>query len=187
MPIKRVDVALRAHAELRAAGLPLRLAVVGDGTEREALEKLAAELSITDSVTFHGFIDDVAPVAAAIDVALLSSANEGTPVALIEAGAAGHPAVATDVGGVKEVVARGGGTLVPPGDPHALAGALEPYVRNRDLRARAGAVAQAHSLARYSARRLLSDTDALYAEVLAKPEVFRRRSRSVLDPGSVGF
>jgi glycosyltransferase involved in cell wall biosynthesis len=168
VPIKRVDVALRAHALLRTQGLPVRLAIVGDGTLRGELEALATAMGVSDSVSFHGYVGDVAPVAAAIDVALLSSDNEGTPVALIEAGAAGRPAVATAVGGVSDVVAPGAGALAPPDDPAALARALEPFVLDPALRESAGALARSHSLSHYSAERLLADTDALYSEVLAE-------------------
>ena len=104
VPIKRVDVLLRAVSHARELGAPVRLAVVGDGALRPDLEALAAELGIADFVFFAGYRADMVPVAAAADIAVLSSDNEGTPVSLIEAAAAGKPAASTTVGGVPDVV-----------------------------------------------------------------------------------
>ena len=83
-----------------------------------------------------GYADDVSPFYAACDVIALSSANEGTPVTIIEALAAGVPVVSTDVGGVRDVVEDGrSGFLVPPGDTAALAAALDRLTADRELRA----------------------------------------------------
>jgi glycosyltransferase involved in cell wall biosynthesis len=168
VPIKRLDLALRAVAAARAAGAPVVLALAGDGEERAALESLAAELRIAGYVRFLGFRDDAPSLAAAADVALLSSDNEGTPVALIEAAAAGTPAIATRVGGVDEVVVPGAGEIVPPRDVAALAAALrrmaglEPAARER-----LGDTARRHVSARFTSERLLGDIDGLYSELVA--------------------
>jgi len=168
VPIKRVDVLLRALASLRAGGLPVKLAVVGDGESRADLQRLAGGLGVADAVTFTGFLEDSAPAAAAADIAVLSSDNEGTPVSLIEAGAAGRPAVATDVGGVADVVGPSGGRLVPSGDPEALAGAIRALAESSAERAEIGATAREHVLTRFSTERLLSDISALYEELLVR-------------------
>ena len=112
VPIKRVDVLLRALALAKDAG-PLRLLVVGDGEIRPRLQKLRRELGTSDLVRFLGYRRDLTTIASAADIAVLTSANEGTPVSLIEAAAAGRPAVATRVGGVPEVVTPDTGLLVP--------------------------------------------------------------------------
>jgi glycosyltransferase involved in cell wall biosynthesis len=165
-PIKRVDVLLHAFAVVRSQGLPARLAIVGDGECRGDLETLAGELGIGDAVSFMGFMADSAPAAAAADIAVLSSDNEGTPVALIEASAAATPAAATAVGGVVDVVGPSGGTLVAPGDPIALADAIARLAADPARRAEVGARAQAHVLERFSAERLVSDVEDLYEELL---------------------
>ena len=113
--IKRVDVLLRGVRPAADDQPALRLAIVGDGELRERLEGLAAELGLGETVRFVGYRTDVVAIAAATDVAVLSSDNEGTPVALIEAAAAGVPAVATAVGGVPDVVTPETGILVPAG------------------------------------------------------------------------
>jgi len=166
VPIKRLEVLLRALAQTRESGRRLRLALVGDGEERPGLERLAAELGISDDVFFLGYRRELQPVFAAADVAVLSSDNEGTPVSLIEAAAAGLPAVATDVGGVHEVVSEETGVLVPPGDPAALGNALAAIAGDEDRRRRFGAAARRRALERYDAARLLADIDALYRELL---------------------
>jgi glycosyltransferase involved in cell wall biosynthesis len=165
--IKRVDVLLRAFASLRDTKPPLRLAIVGDGELRDELERLTAELELGERVRFVGYWTDMAEIAAATDVAVLSSDNEGTPVSLIEAAAAGVPAVATAVGGVPDVVAPQIGILVPAGDAEALAAGVTQLAADATLRERMGQRARAHVRERFAVERLLSDIDALYEELLA--------------------
>jgi len=89
---------LRAMAVALATAPALRLYVVGDGAERAALERQAADLGIADRVTFAGWSTDAPAWYAAADIVALSSDSEGTPLSLIEAATAGRAAVATDVG-----------------------------------------------------------------------------------------
>src|SRR5439155_3330364 len=102
--IKRVDVLLDAFAQLRSSGRNVVLLLAGDGPLRSSLETRAEELGISGSVRFAGFRGDVGSIYSATDVIALTSANEGTPVTVIEAQAAGLPVVSTDVGGVRGVV-----------------------------------------------------------------------------------
>src|SRR5207248_957341 len=94
--IKRVDDLLRAFASLRDAGGDADLLLVGDGPLRSSLEALAADLGIQNHCHFTGFRSDVGAIYAASDAIALTSANEGTPVSVIEAQAAGKPVVSTD-------------------------------------------------------------------------------------------
>lgn len=166
VPIKRLDVLLRAVAKARAGDSRVRLALVGDGEERPGLERQAAELGIERDVLFLGYRRELRPLFAAADVAVLSSDNEGTPVSLIEAAAAGLPAVATDVGGVREVVGEETGIVVPRGDADALADAVLLMAGDAEERERRGSAARERALARYGAERLLADVDALYRDLL---------------------
>jgi glycosyltransferase involved in cell wall biosynthesis len=166
VPIKRLDLLLRALAQAREPEPRLRLAVVGDGDERPQLERRAAELGIAADVLFLGYRRELRPIFAAADIAVLSSDNEGTPVSLIEAAAAGLPAVATDVGGVREVVGEETGILVPRGDVAALAGALVEMAADAQRRERCGRAARRRALGRYGADRLLGDIDELYSELV---------------------
>jgi glycosyltransferase involved in cell wall biosynthesis len=165
-PIKRLDLLLDAFARARAAEPRLRLAIVGDGGERPALERRAGELGIGGDVRLLGYRRELHPFFAAADLAVLSSDNEGTPVSLIEAAAAGLPAVATNVGGVAEVVIPETGTVVPAGDPDALATAIGKMAADPERRRAAGQAARTRALSKYSAQRLIADVDALYRELL---------------------
>jgi glycosyltransferase involved in cell wall biosynthesis len=167
VPIKRLDVLLRGVARARRDKAPLYLAIVGDGEIRPDLEALARELRIEDAVRFLGYRRDLTRIAAAADIAALTSDNEGTPVSLIEAGAAGKPAVASAVGGVPEVVTAETGVLFPPGDVEALAEGLVSLADAPDRRIGMGAGARARVLERYSASRLIADMDTLYSELLS--------------------
>ncbi|WP_210491632.1 glycosyltransferase [Patulibacter sp. SYSU D01012] len=167
-PIKRVDVLLAAVADARRRGADVRLLVAGDGELRADLERQAAPLGA--AVRFLGFRDDLPSVAAAADVAALTSDNEGTPVALIEAAAAGVPAIATAVGGVGDIVLDGTtGVLVAPGDVEGFADALVAAAADRQALAAMGAAARRHVGRRYDAARLVRDVDRLYGELLGRP------------------
>ncbi len=166
--IKRPDTMLRAVALARGEGAPVRVAVVGDGVLRPQLEELAEELGCSDSVSFLGYRRDLARIAAGSDAALLTSDNEGTPVALIEAAAAGRPAVSTAVGGVSDIVVEGAGYLAPPGDEREIAAQMARLAADPELRRRMGSRAREHARTRFSAARLLRDVDALYSRLLAR-------------------
>jgi glycosyltransferase involved in cell wall biosynthesis len=166
VPIKRVDLLIDAVAAARARGAPVVLVVVGGGECEHALRARASDAQIADAVRFAGYRSDIERVLAAADLAVLSSANEGTPVALIEAAAAGLPLVATDVGGVSDVVVSGTGELVPFGDAGALGAAIAALAADPERRREAGAAARRHVLARYGAARLVQEIDALYRDLL---------------------
>jgi len=164
--IKRVDDLLRAFAQVEADAV---LVLVGDGPLRRSLEALADELGIADRCRFVGYVDDVSRYLAACDVVALTSANEGTPVTIIEALAAGVPVVSTDVGGVRDVVTDGrSGFLVPFGDVERVAARLDDLARDPELRASLGA-AGTDAVDRYSVPRLVDDLDMLYRELLEAP------------------
>ena len=121
---------------------------------------------VGSAVSFLGYRRDLPRIAAAADAAVLSSDNEGTPVWLIEAAAAGRPAIATDAGGTSEVVTPETGIVVPPDDETAFAAAISRLAGDPELRRQMGDRARQHVLRRYPVERLLSDIDALYRELL---------------------
>ena len=162
VPIKSVDTLLRAFARLSFDPSP-RLVIVGEGPERAALESLAADLGIAARVRFAGWRQDLEAVYRTFDITVVSSRNEGTPVALIEAMAAGRAVVAANVGGVPDVVTdESVGLLVEPGSVAALSGALEALGRDPAARRRLGAAARRSVAERYSVDRLIADLDHLY-------------------------
>lgn len=164
--------AIKGHAVLLRAltRLPdeVHLAVIGDGEERRETERLAHELGVSDRTHFVGWVPDVADAVGDLDVVVLTSHNEGTPVALIEALSAGKPVVATDVGGVRSVVTDGEtGIVVPPSDSEAVADAIERLLEDDELRRRMGAAGRKDVAARFDYRHLCETIRALYREVIA--------------------
>ncbi|MFD7658032.1 glycosyltransferase [Actinosynnema sp. NPDC059797] len=158
-PQKRHDVLLEAWARLDPDAV---LWLAGDGSCRDVLEKLAADLGVTDRVRFLGNRCDVPDLLAAADVTVLTSDWEGMPLAVLESLAAGRPVVATDVDGVRQALAGGGGVVVPPRDPEATAAALRSLLHDPAARAELGVAGRA------SVRRA-HDPDALmrsYDELL---------------------
>ena len=162
VPIKDHSTLLQAMAQLPDA----HLAVLGDGELRAALEAEAATRGLSQRVHFVGWWTDIPSAMADMDVVALSSRNEGTPVSLIEAGACGRPVVATDVGGVRSVVAdEESGLLVPAEDPSSMAEALDRVLRDPDLGHRFGSAGRDASKS-FGLERLLGDVRALYADLL---------------------
>jgi len=134
----------KAHADLILAFQRLcgtradyKLVIVGEGPERASLEAIAADLRIDTRVVFTGQISDVRPFFATADVFVLPSHSEGSPNVLLEAMGAEVPVVATAVGGVPEIVEdETSALLIPPGDPPAMADAIDRLVKDVELGAR---------------------------------------------------
>jgi glycosyltransferase involved in cell wall biosynthesis len=167
VPIKRPDLMLRSLALARTDGAPARVVVVGDGLLRAELEELAAGLGCAGAVDFLGYRRDLPRIAAASDAAILTSDNEGTPVALIEAAAAGRAAVATAVGGVPDIIADGSGLLAPAGDERAIAALIAKIAADARGRRQMGQRARQHVRERFSVERMLEDVDLLYRRLLS--------------------
>jgi glycosyltransferase involved in cell wall biosynthesis len=166
--IKRPLDLVRVLAALVERGVDAALVLVGDGPERPAVEALATELGVASRCRFAGYRKSLEDWHAAFDALLLTSANEGTPVAALEALAAGRPAVATDVGGVRAVVEEGEtGFLAPAGDVGGLADGLERLARDPELRRRLGAVGAERVRERFGRERMVDEVEALYRRLLA--------------------
>ena len=160
---------MRTLERLVESGVDARLLLVGDGPDRDSLERYAHELGVARRCLFLGYQEDVARWYDAIDVLLLPSVNEGTPVSVIEALAAERPAVATRVGGIPDVIRDGvDGFLVDSADPGELAARLAELAQDPPHRAAMGAAGRVRMLERYSVDRLIDDIDRLYRELLAE-------------------
>ena len=166
--VKNVDLLLRAFAVGKFPGTA-RLLVAGDGSLRATLEETARQLGIAAAVSFVGWQRDLEALYRTIDVGVLTSVNEGTPVAAIETMAAGKPVIATRVGGVVDVVDDGvSGILVPSGDAAALTASMETLAGDAPLRAKLGAAGRDAVRSRYAVERLVDDVDRLYRAGLAE-------------------
>lgn len=160
---KGFDLLIRALAEIEGASLVL----VGQGSERPLLEDLAQSLGVADRVVWRGWTDEARSYLGAFDVFALPSRFEGFPLALLEALLARSAVVATDVGGVSEIVRDGEtGLLVPAEDPRALAGAIRSLLAEADLRQRLGEQGRQQVLRRFTADHMARAFERLYEELL---------------------
>jgi glycosyltransferase involved in cell wall biosynthesis len=167
VPVKDHATFVAAAAALAARRADVHFLFVGGGELEADVRAAVARSGLSARAHFVGWLRDVAAVYADADVVALSSTNEGTPVALIEAMAAGVPVAATEVGGVRDVLGDGArGELAPPRDPMALADAIERAL-SATARQRAAAVA-AEVIGLHGAERLCRDLDRLYDELLVE-------------------
>jgi len=155
-----------------------RFFIVGDGELRAELENEARNSGIREEIIFAGWHKNMPPVYAAFDAVALTSKNEGTPVTLIEAMAASKPVVATDVGGVRDLLGKirekrpdrvqlaENGILVPPEDAEALANGLLFLLENRKKIDQMTVNAKNFVSRKYSLKRLVDDIENLYAELV---------------------
>lgn len=166
--VKDYPSLLRALA-LAAGELPaLRLWIVGDGPDRPLLESLVASLGIAGCVEFLGMRRDVGQWLAQADAFVLASVSEGLPVALLEAFAAGLPAIVTDAGGMPEVVrCCGAGTVVPASQPEALAGAILALARDPKRLDALRETALRCYASHFTLERMVADYFRLYLDVLS--------------------
>ena len=168
VPIKDHETLFRALQRLGGA----HLAVIGDGELRSHLERRAAELGISERTRFLGWVTDLPELVADARLVALSSRNEGTPLALIEAMATGRPVVATHVGGIRHLVEDGvSGLLCPAGDDQALAAAIASVLDNRGLAERLGDQGRCIAKSRFSCETMVAAHRDLYADLV------RERSR----------
>jgi glycosyltransferase involved in cell wall biosynthesis len=166
VPIKRVDRFLRIAAVLAGESSQLRFVIVGDGELRDELRASAAALRLGERVVWTGFDKDVPSVYAASDCVALTSDNEGTPVSLIEAQAAGLGVVSTRVGGVASAIRDGvTGMLVEREDHEAFAAAVRAVLAGGG---RMGEAGREEVFSRFSQERLVDDLHRLYGEILTR-------------------
>lgn len=165
VPIKDLGMLLAAVAEL-----PLvHVALIGDGESRPALEASAADLGILERVHFVGWWDDIPDAMSDLDVVALTSRNEGTPAAIIEALAAARPVVATAVGGVTHAVTDGEtGLLAPAGQPAAFAARLRDALSQPARQAAMAREGRERVRSRFGSARLVAEVADLYRELLGR-------------------
>jgi glycosyltransferase involved in cell wall biosynthesis len=167
VPIKRVDRFLRMADVLAERG-HIHFLVVGDGELRNELERSPVARRLGDRLIWSGFRRDIPDVCFASDLVALTSDNEGTPISLIEALAAGIPVVSTDVGGVAAVVSNGeSGLLVAPDDEQRLAEQARRLLEDRELSQRLARQGRRHVLESFGLERLIDEHDLLYQRLLS--------------------
>jgi len=172
--VKRQDVLLHAFARVRRRFSQARLLLVGDGPLREPLQSLAAALGLGDSAHFTGYQARPGTFLQAMDVFALTSRSEGMPLSILEAWATGLPVVASDVGGLPELVQNGStGLLCPCGDVGATAAALEALLAAPSLRQQLGEAGREVLTRRYTVQTMARVYEEEYLRLCgpARPRV----------------
>lgn len=161
-PSKRVEDALLALAELKGM-FPGSLVVMGEGGERAYLESLIERLGLTGRAHLVGFVDHASSFLSAFDLFLMPSRTEALSYALIEAGFAGLPAIASRVGGIPEIVRnKVTGLLVPPENPASLARAIRMLLEDPALAKKLGENLKQHVETNFTKERMIDETLARY-------------------------
>jgi glycosyltransferase involved in cell wall biosynthesis len=180
--IKNHDMFLEVAARVKAScpEKKIRFVIIGDGDMRPQVEKKAGELGLSYSyfITHPGDQTDVVVTSweteidqalAGLDIVLLTSNNEGTPVSLIEAQSAGKPVVSTDVGGVEDIVSHGAsGYITPVNDVTGFSAYVVELIRNEGLRKSMGEAGHSNVIRKFSRQRLVRDMKQLYLGFLEK-------------------
>lgn len=185
VPIKNHRLFLEVAARFveRYPQLSTRFYIIGDGESRASLEELAESLGIRSLVEFEGWQRELHEVYARLDIVMLTSNNEGTPVSLIEAMASGRPVISSDVGGVRDILGSAvgpqedekhlfeqteRGILVKAGDREGFVEALAFCIASRQKRHSVVASARDFVKAHYASGRLIRDIEHIYQNLLSR-------------------
>jgi N-acetyl-alpha-D-glucosaminyl L-malate synthase BshA len=165
-PVKRVEDVVAIFARVREH-CPAKLLMVGDGPDRPKAERLAQSCNITDDVVFLGKQNDMAPLLSIADVLLLPSENESFGLVALEAMASEVPVIATDIGGLPEVIDHGkDGFLYPIGDVASMAAAALGILQHPIERQQLGRNARAHARDRFSTGQVVQAYESLYRRTI---------------------
>ena len=168
---KGYDHLIQAMPMVQAAFPTVTLLILGEGDEENNLKKLARSLELTDRIQFMGLRPDVDRILHCIDLFVLPSRWEGLPNVVLEAMAAGKPVVATEVGGIPELVVHGvTGVIVPPQDVHALAEAIKALLSDEPRALTMGAAGRERVQRHFGIDAMIAKTEALYQELLKQKQ-----------------
>ena len=161
--VKGLSYLLEAFASLAPKFRDLRLEISGEGSLRAKLEEDCRGLEVSDSVSFPGWQENLPQVTAGWDIFVLPSLDEGFGLAALEAMAAGLPVVASNVGGLPELVVDGQtGWLVPAADPDKLADCLKRLIADREMRQAMGAAGRRRAEQDFPLSRMVEQIVAVY-------------------------
>lgn len=164
---KAPELLVRAMPALGEPGPTV--AMLGDGPRLTGARAVAARLGVGGRLVTPGLVPGAGSLLRAFDVFVLSSRTEGTPIVLFEAMAAGVPVVATRVGGVPDVVGSAEATLVPPGDPAALAAAIRAALDDPEAGRQRAAAARRRLETAFAAEPWLESYERVYGAVRRAP------------------
>jgi glycosyltransferase involved in cell wall biosynthesis len=194
--IKDPALFLESAVRIRAALPSAQFVMVGDGELRPGCEAQIRQAGLHDKVVLAGWKRDLSPVYADLDLLLLTSINEGTPLALLEAMASGKPFIATDVGGVRDLMTgtvrieegweRFDNGILVPRDSRQIAEAAQYLLRRPELRREMGLAGREFVRNHYSCDRLAADLEHLYLQ-LARKKKCLEENKDVLSPSGAAI
>jgi glycosyltransferase involved in cell wall biosynthesis len=174
-PVKNLPRLVRAFAAMSMK--KARLVIVGSGPESERIAAEARACGVADRLVMPGFLADPARWIGRFDIFALSSDSEQFPISLVEAMAAGIPAVATSVGDVLDMLSADNRPLVvEPGDEQAFAAALDGLAERPDLRRAIGRANREKAVAEYDEAKMILRYARLYGEAIGRPDAFIAKS-----------
>ena len=160
---KGVKYLIEAISMLHDLDLPVRVIIIGEGPQRKELEALVKKATIEDRIYFTGFQSDIESWLPAIDVFVLPSLTEGTPMSLLEAMAEGIPVVASSVGGVPQVIDSGvNGILVSPGKSAEINTVIQLLYKREPLRRKITEAAQETIKSKYGIKDWIGKIENVY-------------------------
>jgi len=166
-PVKRIRDVIAVFAKI-CETVDSRLILVGDGPDAIVAREMGQELGIEDRIKFVGIVDRVAPLLARADLFLLPSSTESFGLVALEAMASGVPVIASDVGGIPEVVQHGQtGFLAPVGDVDAMAAYAVELLTNEEEHCRFGAAAQERARKCFDYRLIVPQYEQMYERALS--------------------
>lgn len=164
---------LKALSQITA--IPWHLTLVGDGPLLGDMQQLAAQLDIENQITFAGEDRDVIGRMQEADIFLLISKSEGLPLSIIEAMREGLPVIASEAGGISELIEHGRqGFIVEQGDESALITALQQLMASESLRERFGQAARTRFIGKFNFEKMYRQTEAFYREITEKSDIEKR-------------
>lgn len=164
---KGMDILLRAAFQAVKVEPSLRFVIIGDGPLAEDIKEDVKTSGLHDYLRFLGFCDDAWNLFPALDAFVLPSRTEGWPLSIMEAMALGLPVIATEVGGIPEMVESGKtGILIQPEDVNGLSQALVNLARNRPLVNKLGKAAAIYAREHFDANTMIAKVEAVYCQIL---------------------
>ncbi len=182
-PEKGVAYFLEAAAHVLQFLPEVHFLVIGDGPQRKELQAYVEQLGVQEHVHFLGFRLDARAIIGLLNVLVVPSLSEGTPLVTLEAMSAGVPVVASAVGGIPEQVRhQSEGILVPPGDALALGEAVLHMLQNPTWMQQLGEAGRQRALSRFSFTTMLQETENVYRATLGWPPGSDKENRELVDP-----
>lgn len=157
---------IEAASKLTRFGLPIRVMIIGDGSQRPEIECLAQERDLQSKVIFTGFQNDMQKWLPPMDLFILPSLTEGTPMALLEAMSCGIPVIASAVGGIPKIIDSGkNGILVSPAKPEEIVSAVWAISKNNELQKRLSNMAKETIRNKFNLNEWVKKIESIYLEM----------------------